>query len=150
MSKKEAETLVDASNLILGRMASAIAKRLLNGETIVVLNAEKALVSGKKRSKTKELKKFLEVSSVGSPKYGPFHPRRPDRFLRRTVRGMLPSHRARGKEAYKRLRVYIGVPEQYKDKPVGTLQEAKAKQRGAYTTLGELTREIGWKPAGEN
>lgn len=150
MPKAADKTLVDASNLILGRMASAIAKRLLNGETIVILNAEKALVSGKKRSKVKEFKEFLELSSVGSPKYGPFHPRRPDRFLRRTVRGMLPGHRARGKGAYRRLRVYIGVPEEYKDKPIVTLHEAKAKPRGVYTTLGELTREIGWKPVGES
>jgi large subunit ribosomal protein L13 len=147
MSKKEAETLVDASNLILGRMASAIAKRLLNGEAIVVLNAEKALVSGKKHSKIKEIKKFLEVGGV---KYGPFHPRRPDRILRRTVRGMLPWDSARGKGAYKRLKVYIGVPGQYKDKPVGTLQEATARLRGGYTTLGELASEIGWKPVGES
>lgn len=150
MPKAEAWTLVDASNLILGRTASAIAKRLLNGETIVILNAEKALVSGKKRSKLKELKEYLEISGSASPKYGPFHPRRPDRILRRTVRGMLPRHKARGKEAYKRLRVYIGVPEKYKDKPVGTLKEATARPRGVYTTLGGLAREIGWKPVGES
>ena len=150
MPKPKDRNLIDASNLILGRMASAIAKRLLNGETIVILNAEKALVSGKKRSKVRELKKFLEISGPGNPKYGPFHPRRPDRILRRTVRGMLPGHRARGKEAHRRLRVYMGVPEEYKDKPVVTLREAAARPRGVYTPLGELTREIGWKPVGES
>ena len=51
--------------------------------------------------------------------------------------------------AYKKLRVYIGVPEEYKDKPVGTLHEATARPRGIYMTLGELAQEIGWRPVGE-
>ena len=102
-------TIIDASNLILGRMASVVAKRLLQGENIIIVNAEKAVVSGKKKAVVRERKEFLEV---GHPWKGPFHYRRPDRFIRRTIRGMLPYHQPKGKQAYKRLRVYIGVPEE--------------------------------------
>ena len=78
--------IIDAKGLILGRMASIIAKRLLQGETIIVLNAEKAAISGKRLRIVKDAKTFLEV---GHPRKGPYHPRRPDKIVRRTIRGML-------------------------------------------------------------
>jgi len=96
--------IVDADGLILGRMASKVAKSLLNGNKVIILNAEKAIISGKKKSKVAEAKEFLEV---GSPKRGPFHYRRPDRILRKTVRGMLPIRQPKGKSVLKRLRVSI-------------------------------------------
>ncbi|MEJ5326869.1 MAG: uL13 family ribosomal protein, partial [Candidatus Bathyarchaeia archaeon] len=67
-------TIVNADGLILGRMASEIAKKLLNGEKVIVVNAEKAVLSGKRKSKVAEAKEFLEV---GSPGRGPFHYRQP-------------------------------------------------------------------------
>ena len=51
-------------------MCSKVAKRLLNGEEVIILNAEKAVFSGKKKSKILEAHKFLEV---GAPERGPFH-----------------------------------------------------------------------------
>jgi large subunit ribosomal protein L13 len=135
-------TLVNADGLILGRMASKVAKRLLNGEKIVIVNAEKAVLSGKKKSKVAEAKEFLEV---GAPRQGPFHYRRPDRILRKTVRGMLPFKQPKGKMAYKKLKVFMGVPEDLKGQQMITLKEAQAaKLRGAYFTLAELAKEIGW------
>jgi len=135
-------TIINADGLILGRMASIIAKRLLNGEEIVVVNAEKAVLSGKKRSKVKEAKEFLEV---GHPKMGPFHYRRPDRIVRRTVRGMLPYKQPKGKNAYKRLKVFIRLPEELKNQKIETISNAQAKKLTCqYFTLGEFAKEIGW------
>ncbi len=135
-------TLVNADGLILGRMASKVAKRLLNGEKVIIVNAEKAVLSGKKKSKVAEAKKFLEV---GAPMKGPFHYRRPDRILRKTVRGMLPFKQPKGKQAYKKLKVFIGVPEDLKDQQMITLKEAQAaKLKVPYFTLAELAKEIGW------
>jgi large subunit ribosomal protein L13 len=105
----QSATIVNAEELILGRMASIVAKRLLRGETITIVNAEKAVISGKRRSKVREAKEFLQV---GHPRKGPFHYRRPDRIVRRTVRGMLPYKQPKGKQAYKRLKVFIGAPEE--------------------------------------
>ncbi|MEM3874395.1 MAG: 50S ribosomal protein L13 [Candidatus Bathyarchaeia archaeon] len=134
--------VINADGLILGRMASVIAKRLLKGEKIAVVNAEKAIISGKKKSKVKEAKEFLEV---GHPGKGPMHPRRPDRILRRTVRGMLPYKQPKGKQAYKRLRVFIGIPDELKNREMETIEEAQAKKLTCpYFTLGELAKEIGW------
>jgi large subunit ribosomal protein L13 len=134
--------VVNGEGLILGRMCSKVAKRLLNGEQIVVVNAEKIIISGKKKSKVAEAHKFLEV---GAPDRGPFHSRRPDRIVRKTVRGMVPWRQAKGKLAYKRLKVYLGVPVELKDQPMETDKYALAtKLKGPHFTLGELAIEIGW------
>ena len=134
--------LVNADGLILGRMASKVAKKLLNGEKVIIVNAEKAVLSGKKKSKVAEAKEFLEV---GAPRQGPFHYRRPDRILRKTVRGMLPFKQPKGKQAYKKLKVFMGVPEDLKGQQMITLKEAQAaKLKGPYFTLAELAKEIGW------
>ena len=136
-------TFVNAEGLIVGRMCSKVAKRLLNGEEVIILNAEKAVFSGKKKSKVSEAHKFLEV---GAPRRGPFHYRRPDRFLRKTVRGMVPFKQPKGKAAYKRLKVFMGVPLELKDQKMITFTEAQSTGlKGPRFTLGELAKEIGWK-----
>ena len=137
--------IIDAKGLILGRLASSVAKLLLQGETVVILNAEKAAISGKKQSIVTEAKTFLEV---GHPRKGPNHPRRPDRIVSRTIRGMLPRRKPKGVQAYKRLRVYLGTPEEFEGKNVQTLVEASAdKLKSPYITVGDLSKEIGsWTP----
>jgi large subunit ribosomal protein L13 len=140
--------IVDATNLILGRMATVVATHLLQGENVVILNSERAVVSGKRLSRTREAKEKLEI---GHPRKGPYWPRRPDRYVKRVVRGMLPRQTPKGKAAYKRLRVYIGVPPDYKDNPARTIAEARAvKLRCPTVTVGELTTELGWHPAGKS
>lgn len=140
---KNSVTLVNADGLIVGRMCSKVAKRLLNGEEVIILNAEKAVFSGKKKSKVAEAKEFLDV---GAPRRGPFHYRRPDRFLRKTVRGMLPFKLPKGKSAYKRLKVFMGVPLELKDQPMIIFAEAQSTSlKGPHFTLGEMAKEIGWR-----
>lgn len=136
--------VVNADRLILGRMCTYIAKRLLKGEEIVILNAEKAMLSGRKKNKLEDAKLFL---GVGNPRMGPFHYRRPDRLVRKTVRGMLPYKQPKGKQAFKRLRVYMGVPDNYKEKPMETIEQANVKKlTSPYFTVAEFAKEIGWNP----
>jgi len=139
---KPSVTLVNAEGLIVGRMCSKVAKRLLIGEEVIILNAEKAVFSGKKKSKVAEAHVFLEV---GAPRRGPFHYRRPDRFLRKAVRGMVPYKQPKGKNAYKRLKVFMGVPLEFKNQEMITFTEASAANlKGPHFTLGEMAKEIGW------
>jgi large subunit ribosomal protein L13 len=136
--------IIDGKGLILGRMASIIAKRLLQGESVIVLNAEKAAISGKRLQIVKEAKTFLEV---GHPRKGPFHQRRPDKIVRRTIRGMLPRKKPKGRQAFKRLTVYLGAPKEFNGKEIQTILEASAeKLKSPYITVGELAKEIGWNP----
>lgn len=138
----EPPNIIDADGFILGRLASGVAKRLLQGEKITVVNAEKAIISGKKISKVLEAKKFLEVGHI---KMGPFHYRRPDRIVRKTVRGMLPHRQSKGKQAFRRLRVFIGVPDQLRHTKKEMITEAQAgKLTCPYFTVGEFAKELGW------
>jgi large subunit ribosomal protein L13 len=136
--------IIDANGLILGRMASSVAKCLLQGESVVILNAEKAAISGKRQHIVQDAKTFLEV---GHPRKGPLHPRRPDRIVKKTIRGMLPYRKPKGKAAFKRLRVYLGAPAEFEGKESKTIAEASAdKLKSPYITVGELAKEVGWNP----
>ena len=89
-----------------------------------------------------EAKEFLAVGGVGQ---GPFHQRRPDRLVRRTVRGMLPFKQPKGKLAYKNLKVFIGIPEALKNQKMETIADAQSKKlKCSYFTVGEYSKEIGW------
>jgi len=135
--------VVNAEGLILGRMASGIAKQLLEGQRIFIVNAEKAVLSGARQSKVSEAKEFLDVGGVGR---GPFHYRRPDRIVRKAVRGMLPIRQPKGIQAYRRLHVFIGVPDKLKKREMNTMIEAQSKKLTcAHFTVAELAKGIGWK-----
>jgi large subunit ribosomal protein L13 len=139
---KKTAVVVNAEGLILGRMSSKVAKRLLNGEEVIIINAEKTVISGKKKQKIAEAHVFLEV---GAPERGPFHYRRPDRIVLKTVRGMLPMKQPRGKKAIENLRVFLGIPVALKNQQTQALPDAEsAKLKGPQLTLGELAKEIGW------
>lgn len=139
-SKGERVAIIDAKGLILGRMASVVAKRLLNGEKIIIVNAGEAVISGKRHSIIREAHEYLQI---GHPGKGPLHPRRPDMIVKRVIRGMLPYKRPRGREALKRLRVYIGVPEEFRGKSMETIPEADVRNlKGPYITVSELSQAI--------
>ncbi|MFC1682394.1 50S ribosomal protein L13, partial [Nanoarchaeota archaeon] len=103
--------IIDGKEAILGRLASYTAKEALKGEEISIVNCEKVIISGNKKN-IKE--KFEEKRQrVGSGQKGPKISRSMDKIVKRVIRGMLPNHReGRGKETYKRIRCYIGVPKE--------------------------------------
>ncbi|HTW77478.1 MAG TPA: 50S ribosomal protein L13 [Thermoplasmata archaeon] len=137
----ETPTVVDASGLVLGRAASLIAQRLLAGERIVVVNAEKSVVTGSRRQVVAH---YTEARARGSVRSGPHFPRYADRIFRRTVRGMLPHLKTRGKVAYDRLEVHLGVPESLKGAPRVSLDGAKARPAlRPPITLAEVTVLLG-------
>ena len=144
--QKAQQIIVDATGHITGRLCSKIAKLTLNGNRVVVLNAEKALLSGSRSSIMKEWEEWLEVGSITNPIQGPYHPRTPERIIKRTVRGMLPMRKPKGDNALKRLRVFNGIPEQYKNsKPIGFDDARATKPVAFYTPVGEVAKLIGWK-----
>lgn len=109
---KNSVTVIDASDRVLGRLASIVAKKLLIGEEIVVVNAEKVVVSGKPEN-TNEY--FLGKIHRGDRHKGPFYPKEPAQIFRRVVRGMLPWRKDRGQEAFRRLKVFAAQPAQFSD-----------------------------------
>ncbi len=137
--------VIDATNLILGRLASVVATRLLEGEKVAIINAEKAVITGDTKSIVSRYKSKLNIRTHTAPWKGPFHYRRPDRIVKRTIRGMLPWKKPKGKTAYKRLRVYIGLPEYLNQVPTQTISDADVKKSDSkYITVETLSNEVGW------
>jgi len=131
--------IIDAEGSILGRMCTKVAKRLLNGETIAIVNAEKALISGKR---TTIKQNYTQKRQVGTYRKGPFFPRMPDRLVKRTVRGMIPYQTPHGRTAFKRLKCYIGIPKEFEGKTFEKIDGA-VKQPVEFMTVGDLSVELG-------
>lgn len=139
--------VVDATDQILGRMASKIAKSLLEGEAVTVVNPEKAIITGDPRKIYEKYKVRFDLSRNVNPTKGPFYPRTPDRIVSRAVRGMLPWSKPKGKEAFRRLRVYRGTPEDLEEAEKVSFEEASIDRlgRGRYTSVGEISIALGIK-----
>lgn len=132
-------TIIDAQGAVLGRLGTAVAKRLLDGEEIAIVNAEKAIIVGKKQEIKRRYKQKIEV---GTYRKGPFFPRMPDRLVKRTIRGMIPYQTPHGRTAFRRLKCYIGVPEDFQ-KEKSELIEGVEKKPAEFMTIGELSQALG-------
>jgi len=138
--------VVDTTDHIAGRLSSHVAKLLLEGNRVSLVNCEKIMMSGTRANIIKEYREFLEINSVINPKHGPVHYRRPDTIITKMIRGMLPYDRKpSGIEAHKRLRTYIGSPKELKSFEKIQFEKAKIRKSASkYTTIAELCRVIGW------
>ncbi len=144
--QSDKKSVLDATGLVAGRLATRVAKRLLAGEEIHIVNAEKAVITGSQES---IMATFHFKRDVGTRRKGPFYPRMPHLMLKRTVRGMLkyqeaPSHRA----AYKRLRCYIGtegLPKEFQSAAAESIDAAKPKTAYRFMTLGDVAQGLGAK-----
>jgi len=149
--KKYNKLVVDGRGHLLGRLASIVAKHLLNGGKIVVVRCEEINISGSFfRNKLKYLS-FLKKSSNVRPNHGPYHYRAPSKIFWRTVRGMVKHKTHRGAEALGRLKVFEGVPPPYNKRKrmvcPAALRVLRLKPGRSFTVLGRLSQEVGWKHA---
>jgi large subunit ribosomal protein L13 len=129
--------VLNAENCVAGRLASIVAKRLLKGEEIMLINAEKARVNGNPEA----IRAFFdEKIKRGDPYHGPFYPKTSERLLRRIIRGMLPFHKPRGREAYKRLKVYSAVPDELKNEKAEVIGKALSKKETKFVYLGDIAK----------
>ncbi|MBW2983640.1 50S ribosomal protein L13 [Candidatus Woesearchaeota archaeon] len=131
--------IIDATDLILGRLASFAAKKALLGEKIEIINSEKSVISGKKDQVYKD---YLRKIQRGIPLQGPYFPRMPDMLVRRTIRGMIPYKTERGKKAFRNIKCWIGVPAKLKDQKADTIKQANVSKLPylKYKTAGDICR----------
>ncbi|MBI4918584.1 50S ribosomal protein L13 [archaeon] len=134
--------VIDATNLIAGRLASWVAKQALMGNQVAVVNSEKAIMTGDLH-KIVARYQYLRTET-GTPFTGPFLSRLADRFLRRIIKRMLPFKRPRGASAYKRIMCYLGVPDEFAGK-AKTLKEADASNTKTikFTTIEQICKLLG-------
>ncbi len=125
--------VVDAEGKTLGRLATEVATVLRGkhkptftphvdcGDNVIVVNAEKVEVTGKKR------KEKLYVSYSGFPggkKEVPFEElqaKKPEEIIRHAVKGMLPSGKL-GRQMFKKLHVYAGPEHKHSAQKPETLE----------------------------
>ena len=133
----DADVVVDARDCIMGRVASQVAERALDGERVAVVNAEEAVITG---SEEDVMSVYRQRDAVGSDR-GPNYPKRPDRIFKRSVRGMVPYKQTRGREALERVRVYVGNP--YDDAAVleGTSLDRLSNIK--FVSLGDVSENLG-------
>ncbi len=137
--------IVDGAGHLLGRTASVVAKKLLSGERVIIVNGEQLVISGDKDYQVKTFADKLEIKTIHSPRHSPHHFRRPDMYVKRSVRGMLPHKKPRGREALRNLTVYIGMPKELADKtPISIPEAAASKLRTKSITVGDLLKNFGW------
>ena len=137
--------VIDASDLILGRLASLVAGELLRGEQVIIVNAAECVISGSKQSVLAKYRERRERKSIVNPRrHGPHYPRQPDGIVRRAIRGMLPYKKQRGRKALKNLRVYIGMPAEFEAK-ASRIESISISKLGVpkYVKLKELSKLLG-------
>ncbi|MDD3263704.1 MAG: 50S ribosomal protein L13 [Candidatus Nanoarchaeia archaeon] len=135
--------IIDAKDLIVGRLGTKVAKQLLLKEEIAILNCEKAVFTGKKEV---VFKKYDEARKRGAPLKGPFNSKRPDFFLRRVFRGMLPYKTGRGEEAFANLKCYVGIPKEFEGKTIITYDDInKNKKSVPVVSVLEVCKALGFE-----
>ena len=137
--------IIDGKDLVLGRLASFAAKRLLEGEHVTVVNSEQVVISGRKEATFDVYDAWLKVRNLTNPRKGPFHLKRPEELVRRAIRGMLPFDKPKGRAAYRCFRVYVGVPRELASKEIQTLPEASLKRLGTrrFIRIETLSKHLG-------
>jgi len=130
--------IINAENTQMGRIGSYAAKQALLGNEIIVLNSEKAVISG---NKVPSLTKYRTRRQMGgSSLKGPKISKDTEKILKRCIRGMLPDHRTgRGKQAWKKIKCYNGIPAEYKEaKAIKITKKLPTK----HITLKELKAKL--------
>lgn len=99
---------VKVANLLRGKNKPTYTPHLDNGDFVIVINASKVRISGKKETQ----KTYMSFSGyVGGHKSETFKARRarhPELLIERAVRGMIPHNRL-GRAIYRKLKVYPGA-----------------------------------------
>lgn len=134
--------VIDATDRVLGRLSSLVAKKLLSGEEVVVVNVADVVISG---DPSYIRQKYLKRRQRGDRKKGPFIHRSPDSLFRRAVRGMLPRKKHKGREAYKRLKVFSGFPEEYRNKDIKKFGKGVSNLRCKFMRLKDVSKFLGAK-----
>src|SRR3990167_3374879 len=112
--------IVDASDKVLGRLATEIARRLRGkhkaeytphvdtGDYIVVTNAEKVIVTGRKFKEKTYYNHSGFPGGIKSISFEKLQAKHPTRIIERAVKGMLPKNPL-GREMYRKLKIYVGT-----------------------------------------
>jgi len=145
------EVVIDCRGHLLGRLASVVAKEVLNGQRVVCVRTEDINISGSLFRNKLKFAEFRRKKMSSNPKQGPLHYRAPAKIFWRTVRGMVPHKTPRGAAALDRLKTYEGIPHPYDRKKrmvvPACLKVLRIRPERKFCKLGDLSDQNGWKHA---
>lgn len=149
LNERNSTNIITGKGHLLGRLASIVAKQLLEGQKVVIVRCEALNVSGELFRTKLKYHDYLRKGTRFNKTRGPFHFRAPSRIFYKALRGMVAHKTARGKAALERLKVFEGVPPPYDKKKKVVVPQAlrvlRLKPGRKYTTLGDLSASVGWK-----
>jgi large subunit ribosomal protein L13 len=136
----------DAEKMVVGRLGTRVAKDALMGNNVVIVNVEKAIITGNRRAVIEAFKAKRDIRTSSNHTRGPFHERRPDMMVRRMLRGMLPWPTPRAKAALKRIKVFMGIPEKYMNDEKIVLEKSRYRSmKNKFIQVKDLSEELGWR-----
>ncbi|MEM1677836.1 MAG: 50S ribosomal protein L13 [Ignisphaera sp.] len=145
---KNREIVIDAENALLGRLASNVAKLLLMGFKVHVINIEKALVSGDRKMIIESYKLLLNVRTHRNPyRHSMKRPRNPIAIFKSSVKRMLPKHNWRGVTILKNVKAYIGTPKEFDGRERIKIADIDAEnlKRRTVVRVSEIAEALGWR-----
>ncbi|MFB6114098.1 MAG: 50S ribosomal protein L13 [Halodesulfurarchaeum sp.] len=138
LAEFDADLVIDAGDCVMGRVVSHVAERALEGDRVAVVNVENAVITGRPEEVKETYRKRTELGSDRGPAY----PKRPDRIFKRSLRGMVPAGKPRGRTALENVRAYVGNPHDEDAEVVpGTSIDRLSTTR--FVTLGSVSEHLG-------
>ena len=136
---------IDASGAVVGRLSARVAKLLLANQHVEIINADKAVMAGSLSAAKENYLSRRSQKNKRHPEDSPVWPRVPNLLLRRIIRGMLPHKMRRGRDAFSRLKTYVGIPRELKGLPLEQPDAAKMRteSNNKYIELGALSKRLG-------
>ncbi len=131
--------IIDADGMILGRLSSQVAKMIMRGDEVDVVNIEKAAILGQRKV---IVENYRAKTLRGHSQWGPFISRSPHLLCKRMIRGMLPKG-PRGEELNRRISFHIGNPTGKQGEKLKC--DVTSSNYWKYTTVGDLSVILGAK-----
>ncbi len=135
--------MIDAESSVLGRIASFAAKKAMEGEKVIIVNSEKAIISGNFDILFEHFKQKVDMRYKGDPSRGSHYSRMPDKILKQAIEGMLPHKKAKGRTALKNVRVYIGVPADLAGQKFQKIPDSEKSGKKKFFEVSRLSKQLG-------
>ncbi len=137
--------IINGEDLVAGRLASNIAKKVITGESVIIINSEKVIVVGTKTSIMPKYKQRVNAAVKSNPHYGPKFDRIPSKMLKRMIKGMLPNKSRTNERLLKQVKIYNKFPKTIDIAKAETIEKIKYSKKGDFMYLGDLAKELGGK-----
>ncbi|ORD93971.1 RL13A [Enterospora canceri] len=143
------KVVVDASGHVVGKLASRVAKLLLEGYEVDVVACERAIFTGPLERHVGKYKDWKRKRCIVNPMRGAFHYKEPSKYFFKVLRTMVQRKTNRGGEALGKLGCYEAIPAQFVGVERVMFPEAlhvvtnNVERRTC--TIGQLLSKFGWK-----